>query len=148
MRGGKQPSIGKDWLYLLFLIRVYFPRKRITRSQIITRLFFRNSLRSSAPFTVTLREKILARERKFKFENFSSLDNNRISALSNYYFPRILYFRIPDYNGSARPFRWSNLDFLIKLFSAKTDYILQSQIPTQLLLSVVAKFISIQCTIY
>ena len=54
---------------------------------------------------VTLREKILARERKFKFENFSSLDNNRISALSNYYFPRILYFRIPDYNGSARPFR-------------------------------------------
>ena len=105
MRGGKQPSIGKDWLYLLFLIRVYFPRKRITRSQIITRLFFRNSLRSSAPFTVTLREKILARERKFKFENFSSLDNNRISALSNYYFPRILYFTIPDYNGSARPFR-------------------------------------------
>lgn len=120
MRGGKQPSIGKDWLYLLFLIRVYFPRKRITRSQIITRLLvrnFRNSLRSSAVCRNSSRKNSRSRKKR---------------QIRKFFFAR----------------RESNLGLFIKLlFSAKIDYILQSQIPTQLLLSVVAKFTSIQCIV-
>ena len=70
------------------------------------------------------REKILARERKDKFENFSSLDEDRISSLYQIIFrENRLYFTIPDPNATA-PFRCCKIHFdpvhrLPKLFEKK-----------------------------
>ena len=108
-----------------FLSNYYFPRKWIIfynpRSQRNCSFpLLQNSFRSSAPFTKTL---WLSRK------NSRSRKKRQIR---KFFFAR----------------RESNLGLFIKLlFSAKIDYILQSQIPTQLLLSVVAKFTSIQCIV-